>query len=153
MFTWLRSLFSSSCVVELSSQRLLIRDLSNGQQHEFSPVLSLDASNVVASIGRPVSPAAIETFEPFASSTALVKNARVAELLLQYAFSRVGRNRWIKPAPSVVLIVPQDRANALALAEDSVLLNLSARAGAWRTVVHRGSRPSDEEMKAMLNEA
>jgi hypothetical protein len=152
MFTWLRSLFSSSCVVEITPQRVSVRDLGNGQQHEFSPVLSLDASNRVASIGHPVSSAAVETFEPFASPSALVKNGRMAELLMQYAYSRVGSNQWIKPAPSVVLFVPRDRENALASVEDSVLLDLSERAGACRTVVHRGSRPTDEAANVMLNE-
>ena len=153
MFTWLRSLISSSCVVELSSQRVFIRDLGNGQQHEFSPVLGINSSNSIVSIGHPVSPTAVETFEPFASPSALVKNARMAELLVQYAYSRVGANPWIKPAPRVVLIVPRDRANALASVEDSVLLKLSERAGAFRTVIHRGSRPSDEAAIVMLDEA
>ncbi len=153
MFTWLRSLFSSSCVVELSPQRVLVRDLITGQQHEFSPVLSLDASSRVSSIGRPVSSAAVQTFEPFANSAALEKNGRMAELLMQYAFSKVGSNQWIKPAPSVVLFVPRDRANALGPVEDSVLLNLSERAGARRTVVHRGERPTDEVAYGLLNEA
>jgi hypothetical protein len=153
MFTWLRSLFSSSCVVELSPQRVLVRDLGTGQQHEFSPVLSLDASSRVSSIGRPVSPAAVETIEPFANPAALAKNDRIAELLMQYAYSKIGSNQWIKPAPNVVLFVPRDRANALGPVEDSVLLNLSKRAGAHRTIVHRGERPTDEAACALLNEA
>ncbi len=72
---------------------------------------------------------------------------------MQYAFSKVGSNQWIKPAPSVVLFVPRDRANALGPVEDSVLLNLSERAGARRTVVHRGERPTDEVAYGLLNEA
>jgi hypothetical protein len=87
MLTWLRSLFSSSCVIELSPQRVLVRDLGTGQQHEFAPVLGVDTANRVSSIGRPVSPAAVETFEPFANSAVLVKNGRMAELLMQYAYS------------------------------------------------------------------
>ena len=153
MLTWLRSLFSSSCVIELSPQRVLVRDLGTGQQHEFAPVLGVDTANRVSSIGRPVSPAAVETFEPFANSAVLVKNGRMAELLMQYAYSKVGSNQWIKPAPSVVLCVPRDRANALGPVEDSVFLNLSKRAGAHRTVVHRGVRPTDEVACALLNEA
>ena len=153
MFTWLRSLFSSSCVLELGSQRVLVRDLGTGERFEFSPILSLDASNRVASIGHPVSPAALEKFEPFASPSALVKNARMAELLIQYAYSMVGANRWIKPAPNVVLFVPRDRANAMASVDDTVLLNLSEKAGAYRTVIYRGSRLTDEAANVMLNEA
>ena len=96
---------------------------------------------------------AIETFEPFANVAALMKNGRVAELLMQYAYSKVGSNQWIKPAPRVVLFVPRERANALGPVEDSVLLKLSKRAGAHRTVIHRGERPTDEVACALLNEA
>jgi hypothetical protein len=153
MFTWLRSLFGSACVVELSSRRILVRDLGTGQQHEFAPVLSIDASDIVASIGHPISAAAVKTFEPFASPEELEKNERVAELLIQYAFSKIESYRWIKPAPAALLCVPMDPANAISSVDDAVLLKLAARAGARRTAIHRGDRLSEHSAKTILSEA
>src|ERR1700754_4598043 len=153
MFTWLRSLLSHRCILELSAQRIRVRDLGSAQEHEFAPVLGIDTSRRVVSIGQPVSPAAVETFEPFSSRTALVKDARIAELLLQYAYSKVGSSRWLKPAPKVLMLLPSGRDYSLRHVEDSVLIELSSRAGAYRTVIRRGEQITDEAASALVGEA
>lgn len=149
MFSWLRSLVSATCIVEVSAKRIRVRDLRSGEEHNFAPVLAIDTSNHVVSIGRPVSPAAVETFEPFSSRMALAKNERMGELLLQYAYSKVGSKRWLKPAPRVVMLLPSGRDDSLHSVEDSVLLELSNRAGAHRTIVRRGERITDEAAIAL----
>jgi len=153
MLTWLRSLVSPTCIVEVSAKRIRVRDLGSGQEHDFAPILAIDTSKCVVSIGRPVSPAAVETFEPFLSRTALAKDERMAELLLQHAYSKVGSSRWLKPAPRVVMLLPSDKNNSLHSVEDSVLLELSSRAGAHRTVIRRGERITDEAAVALAGEA
>jgi hypothetical protein len=153
MFTWLRSLLSPACIVEVSGKRIRVRDLGSGQEHGFDPILSIDSSKRVVSIGRPVSPAAVETFEPFMSCTALAKDQRIAELLLQYAYSKVGSNRWLKPAPRVVMVLPNGKDNPLHSVEDATLVELSSRAGAHRTAIRRGERIADHVAISIAGEA
>ena len=153
MFTWLRSLISHSCVLEVSAQRIRVRDLGNGQVHEFAPVLGIDASKCVVSIGRPVSATAVETFEPFLSRKSLAENERIAELLLQYAYSKVGSSRWLKPAPKVLMLLPSRNDDPLLHVDDSTFVELSSRAGAHRTVVRRGERIADEVAASLVGEA
>jgi len=144
MFTWLRSLVSPACILELSAKRIRVRDLRGGQVHEFAPILAVDASDRVVSIGRPVSPLGIKTFEPFLSRSALEKDPRIAELLLQYAYSKVGHNRWLKPAPRVVVLLPSGKDDPVHSVDEKAFLELSNRAGAYRTVIHRGERITDQ---------
>ena len=153
MFTWLRSLISPTCIVEVSANRIHVRDLGSGQEHDFAPILGIDASKCVVSIGRPVSPAAVETFEPFRSRTALAKDQRIAELLLQFAYSKVGSNRWLKPARRVVMLLPGGNDSSLHSVEDTVLLDLSNTAGAYRTIIRRGERITDDSAIALVGEA
>lgn len=150
MFTWLRSLVSSSCVLELSSERIRVRDLGTGQVHDFAPLLSIDASNCVVSIGRPIASAAVKTFEPFTSRAAFAKDGQIAELLMQYAYSKVGAHRWIRPAPLVAMLVPSERADPVGSMEDSALIDLSSKAGARLTVIHRGERLTDAAALALM---
>jgi hypothetical protein len=153
MFTWLRSLVSPACILEVSGKRMRVRDLGSGQEHAFDPILAIDSSKRVVSIGRPISPAAVETFEPFMSRSALTKDQRIAELLLQYAYSKVGSNRWLKPAPRVVMVLPNGKDNSLHSVEDADLVELSSRAGAYRTVIRRGERITDQVAIAIAGEA
>ncbi len=153
MFTWLRSLVSPACIVEVSGKRIRVRDLGSGQEHIFDPILAIDSSQRVVSIGRPVSPAAVETFEPFMSRAAMAKDQRIAELLLQYAYSKVGANRWLKPAPRVVMVLLNDKDNSLHSVEDAALVELSGRAGAHRTVIRRGERITDQAALGIAGEA
>lgn len=153
MFTWLRSLISPACIVEVSGKQIRLRDLRSGEEHIFDPILAIDTSQTVVSIGRPISPAAVETFEPFVSRAALAKDQRIAELLLQYAYSKVGSNRWLKPAPRVVMVLPNGKDNSLHSVEDATLVELSGRAGAYRTVIRRGERITDQVALGIAGEA
>jgi hypothetical protein len=153
MFVYLRSLVSAAAVVELHSRRIRVRDLSGLSSFEFEPLLSVDGLQCVASIGRPIAASAVKTYAPFATPSALAQDRRVAELLLQYAYSKLGSVAWLKPAPKVVLCVPGDAANEIRHIDDETLLQLSAIAGARVTVLHRGSALSAPEAQRLLQAA
>jgi hypothetical protein len=153
MFVWLRSLVCTNAVVELHSRRIRVHALSTASTFEFEPLLSVDGSPCVVSIGRPIAASAVKTYAPFANQSALEQDRRMAELLLQYAYSKLGSVAWLKPAPKIVLLVPGDPANEIRLIDDEALIQVSAMAGARITVVHRGSSVSPEEAQRLLDAA
>jgi hypothetical protein len=150
MFLWLRSLLSAECVVQLHSRRIRVRDISAGKTFDFEPVLGIDAAQCVVAIGRPIPASAVNTYEPFASPAALARDRRIAELILQYAYSRLGTSAWLKPAPKVVLHVVPEPDNAIRTIDDEALKELSRSAGARLTVVHRGKSISDDVARREL---
>jgi hypothetical protein len=153
MFTWLRSLISAAAVVELHSSRIRVRDLSNRQSFEFEPLLSIDATQRVVSVGRPIPASAVRTYAPFANPAALADEPRSAQLILAFAYSKLGVSAWLKPAPRVVVTVGADDANGARRVSNKALVELSASAGARITVIHRGSVISDAEALKLLDAA
>ena len=153
MFAWLRALVSATAVVELHSRRIRVHDLAGVSTFEFEPLLSVDGSQRVVSIGRPIAASAVKTYALFAEPSALDQERRMAQLLLQYAYSKLGSVAWIKPAPKIVLFVPGDPANEVRLVDDEALMQLSVIAGARVTVVHRGSPVSAAEAQRLLHSA
>ena len=153
MFAWLRSLISAAAVVELHSSRIRVRDLSNRKNFEFEPLISIDADQRVVSVGRPISASAVRTYSPFASPNAFSEDSRIAQLVLTFAYSKLGASSWLKPAPRIVLTVAADDANGARRLSDDVLVELSASAGARATVIHRGHAISDVEALKLLDAA
>jgi hypothetical protein len=153
MFAWLRSLISAAVVVELHSARIRIRDVSGGATFEFEPVLSIDAAQRVVSVGRPISSSAVKTHAPFENPVAFAEDPRIAELILAYAYSKLGAVAWIKPAPRVVLLISNDHENGAQLLNDKTLVDLSASAGARTTLICRGTTLTDVEARRMLDGA
>jgi hypothetical protein len=95
----------------------------------------------------------VKTYAPFASPGALAQDRRIAELLLQYAYSRLGSVAWLKPAPRIVLLISPDAANDIGRVDDYDLKRISEVAGARVTVVHRGPAVSDVEAERLLDAA
>ena len=153
MFTWLRSLISAAAVVELHSSRIRVRNLSNRKSLEFEPLLSIDSTQRVVSVGRPIPASAVRTYAPFANPAALADDERIAQLILAFAYSKLGVSAWLKPAPRIVVTVGTDDANGATRLSDRALVDLSASAGARTTVIHRGSAISDEEALKLLDAA
>src|SRR5687768_11438118 len=119
MFLWLRSLLSAECVVQLHSSRIRVRDLSPGTTFELEPVLAIDGEQCVVAVGRPIPASAVKTYDPFASPAALARDRRIAELILQYVYSRLGTSAaWLKPAPKVLLHVTPEPDNAMRHVDD-----------------------------------
>jgi len=150
MFLWLRSLLSAECVVQLHSSRIRVRDLSAGTTFELEPVLAIDGAQRVVAVGRPIPASAVKTYDPFASPAALERDRRIAELILQYVYSRLGTSAWLKPAPKVLLHVTPEPDNAMRRVDDAVLEELSSRAGARITVIHRGQSITNDDALRML---
>jgi hypothetical protein len=153
MFTWLRSLISAAAVVELHSSRIRVRDISNGTMFELEPILSIDGAQRVVSVGRPIPASAVKTYAPFANLAALTEEPRIAQLILIFAYSKLGSVAWLKPAPRIVLSIVGGNSTGIQLMDDKALVDLSTSAGARATVIHRGRAVSDNEALRMLDAA
>lgn len=153
MFTWLRSLISAAAVVELHSNRIRVRNISNRQSFEFEPLLSIDADQRIVSVGRPIPASAVRTYSPFANPVALADEPRIAQLILAFAYSKLGVRAWLNPAPRIMMTVSTDDANGAKHLSNEILVELSASAGARTTVIHRGSAISDAEAQKLLDAA
>ena len=151
MFSWLRSLVSAVAIVELHSSRIRVRDVSGRAAFEFEPLLNIDGSQRVVSMGRPIPASAVKTYAPFTNAETVAEEPRVAELILAFAYSRLGSVKWLKPAPRIVLSISDDHANGAKLISDGVLVQLSNSAGARKTVIHRGQAVSDSEAIRLLD--
>lgn len=150
MRSLLRSLFATECLVELRSDRLRVRDLVDGKEFECAPTLAVDGERRVVSIGNPVAASAVKVYEPFVSAAELDAEPLAAKLVLQYAFSKLGRWSWLRFSPRVFLHSPQNGPGAIAWISDAKLEELSQSAGALRTIVDRGRALSAEEALARL---
>jgi hypothetical protein len=104
-------------------------------------------------VGRPIPAAAVKTYSPFASPAAFDDDRRIAQLIMAFAYSKLGASAWLKPAPRIVLTVVADDANGARRLSDDVLIELSASAGARATVIHRGRAISDVEALKLLDAA
>jgi hypothetical protein len=153
MFAWLRSLISAAAVIELHSSRIRVRDISGGPTFEFEPILSIDDSQRVVSVGRPISASAVKTYAPFESPSSLANELHIAKLILQFAYSKLGAVAWLKPAPRIVLSIRRDNTNGVHLLGDDALAELSTSAGARTTVIYRGRPLSDDEALRLLDAA
>jgi len=147
---WLRSYLTSECSVELRTDRLRVRDLVAGNEFEFAPILAVDGQRRVVGIGSAAVAGAVKVYEPFVSAAALDAEPLAARVILQYAFSKLGRWSWLRPAPRVLLHAPKNGPGALDDFSDATLHDLSQSAGALRTIVHRGNALSSEEARSRL---
>jgi hypothetical protein len=153
MFAWLRSLISSAAVIELHSKRLRVRDLSHRKEFDFEPILSVDAGQRVVAIGRPIPASSVMTYSPFSAHDALVREQKFAQLILAFAYSRLGSSSWLKPAPRIVISLVNEPGNGAFKIEDAALVSCSSAAGARKTVVHRGKALTDGDALQLLDRA
>jgi hypothetical protein len=153
MFSWLRSIISTSAIVELHTNLLRVRDISGQKEFEFEPTLSIDGAQRVVSVGRPIPATAVRTYAPFEGKAALAADPQIARLILSFAYSKLGQVKWLNPAPRVVLHISRDTENGVQVIDDDTLIDLSKSAGARITVIHRGGRLTDGEAERMINAA
>ena len=151
MFSWLRSLIRAAAIVELHSSRIRVRDIAGRTEFEFEPLLSIDGAQRIVSMGRPIPASAVKTYAPFKNAAAVAEEPRIAELILAFAYARLGSVKWLKPAPRVVFSISDDHANGAKLISDGALVQLSKSAGARTTVIHRGAALSDSQAIRMLD--
>ena len=155
IFEWLRARFTKAGVVELSSERLRVRAVARTESTttlDFEPILSINADNIVVSVGRPIAVGASQTYAPFSSPSALQRDEVPATMILLHALQSLAPSwfRMLRVLPRVVVHVSPGEDNAIRHVDDAAVRQLFERAGAMKVRVHRGRALSDTEACELL---
>ena len=148
----LASLFSSTLYVQLSPDRLSVRNPKSGQY--FSEVPEVAIAHVpkpkIVGIGaearmRAAEPS-VEIVNPFGHPRTLVGDFTVGEQLLKACFSRVNRSTWLSMAPRVVMHPLGDPAGGLTQVEIRAFHEMALGAGGSQVKVWQGRTLTDSEL-------
>jgi len=147
LFTFIRRLFSSDLIIELSEKKITVREFSSDQMFEFEPVMAIEHieeprinARIVKAIGEEVhslSPAGLTVINPFKHTRSFVANYEVAEKMIQYGIQKMQKS-WIRPAPRIVMHQLEKVDGGLTSVESKVLKELALGAGARKAVVYTG---------------
>lgn len=135
--------------LRISRDRVLIRNVSTGEVVEVAPKLGLDGSDVVLSVGDPVSPGAVRTLNPFQHPRVLVNNFTGGEKIVQYAIRKLAGTRLIAPSPIVVVHPDVELEGGLTQIEARALREMVEGAGARKVYLHYGRQLSDQEVSSL----
>lgn len=154
LFKWLLGAISGGPLyIRVNRERIAIRNVSSGNVFECRPLLGIDSSNRVASVGYPVSPDAVRQINPFDHPRVLVDDFMIAEKIFAYAIREISGMTYFRPAP-VVLVHPDiDLKGGLTPIEVRVLRELAENAGARKTFIHYGQVLSDDDVRKITGEA
>jgi rod shape-determining protein MreB len=147
--------FDRRLLVEISPQRLSVRDLKSGLAVSEVPELAIDAqANKVLGMGAQARAAAAQIPEaklvnPFAHPRSLVSDFTSGQLLLRAFVRRVSPRHWLHPAPLVFLHPVGDPEGGYTQIERRALREMALGAGARNVVLCIDGVPSDREMLEM----
>jgi rod shape-determining protein MreB len=142
-------------LVEISPQRLSVRDLKTGLAVSEVPELAIDAkTKKVLAMGPQAHAAAAqvascEVVNPFAHPRSLVSDLACATLLLRASIRRVSPRHWLHPKPQVFLHLADEPEGGYTDVECRALGEMALGAGARNAVLCIGGLPSDQEMLEM----
>nr|WP_315466552.1 rod shape-determining protein [uncultured Undibacterium sp.] len=149
------SFFKSCLYVQLSPDRLIVRDPRTGKQFAEIPEVGIahDPKTRIVGVGAAARSAVAglngEVVNPFAHPRSLVSDFTVAEQLLKTVVRQVLGGTLFRPAPKIVIHPLGDPAGGFTQIERRAIREMAFGAGASKVVVWVGRTLSDEEI---LNE-
>ena len=147
--------FDRRLLVEISPQRLSVRNLKSGLAVSEIPELAIDTkARKVLAMGAQARAAAAqapqcEVVNPFAHPRSLVSDFTSGELLLRAFVRRASPRHWLHPAPLVFLHPVGDPEGGYTQIERRALREMALGAGARNVALCIGGLPSDREMLEM----
>lgn len=151
----LRDLFKQHLYIQLSPQRVLVRDPKSGQAIDEVPEIAVQqppgGKATVAAVGTAARGAAAQpdttVHNPFAHPRSLVSDFTLAEQVLKAFVRRVfGSNRLFVPSPAIVIHPLGEHAGGLTQVELRALRELALGAGAASVRVWQGPALTDEQL-------
>ncbi|MCL2656569.1 MAG: rod shape-determining protein [Betaproteobacteria bacterium] len=150
--SWLGSFFNQVLYVQLSPQRLMVRDPRSGRAFDEVPKVAIvrppNAKAKIVGIGAQAHMAGpnVMVVNPFAHPLSLLSDFTVAEQLLKEAVRRVHHERLFVLAPRFVIHPQGDPEGGFTQIEIRALQELGLGAGARTVEVWQGPALSDEEL-------
>lgn len=135
--------------MRLNRDRVSVRNVATGDVVEIAPILGLDSSDTILSVGDPVDPAAVRVLMPFQHPRILIEDFVGAEKVVQYAIRTLYGKGLIRPSPIVVVHPDIELDGGLTQIEARALLELAEGAGARRAYLHYGRDLTDQEVASL----
>lgn len=151
----LSSFFNSCLYVQLSPERLIVRDPSTGTQFSEIPEVGIahDPKNRIVGVGVAARSAVAglngQVVNPFGHPRSLVSDFTVAEQLLKTVVRQVLGSALFRVAPRIVIHPLGDPAGGFTQVERRAIREMALGAGASKVIVWVGRSLSDQEV---LNE-
>jgi rod shape-determining protein MreB and related proteins len=148
----LRSFFNRCLYVQVSPDRLTVRDPSTGKQFSEIPEVGLvrDPKTRIAGIGTNARSAVAglngEVVNPFGHPRSLVSDFTVAEQLLKAVVKRVLDGGIFSFAPKIVMHPLGDPAGGFTQIERRAIREMGLGAGASKVIVWVGRNLTDSEL-------
>ena len=148
----LKSFFNSCLYVQLSPDRLLVRDPKTGVQFSEIPEVGVagDPKKRIVGVGLAAKSAVAGLngvlVNPFAHPRSLVSDFTVAEQLLKTVVRQMLGSRFFRPSPRMVMHPLGDPLGGFTQIEMRAIRELALGAGASVVVVWRGRALSDQEV-------
>ena len=145
LFTFIRSLFSSDLLIELSESKITIKAFSSNLKYEDEPYIAIEKTNkseIVKDIGttaKNLASATIKVTNPFKHSRSFIGDFLLAEKILQHGVYSIKKS-FIRPAPRVIIHQLEKVEGGLTHIETRVLRELAFGIGARETLIHIGDK-------------
>jgi rod shape-determining protein MreB len=152
----LRSLFNRILYIQLSPQRLVVRDPRSGQTFDEAPEIAIARAAKgkarIVGIGAQARQHAAEPdvviVNPFAHPRSLVSDFIVAEQLLKQVVRRMAAGMLFAASPDIVIHPQGDPEGGFTQVELRALKELGMAAGGHAVRIWRGPALSDEDLLA-----
>jgi rod shape-determining protein MreB len=150
--SWLGSFFNQVLYVQLSPQRLMVRNPRSGRAFDEEPKVAIfppsGAKAKIVGIGAQAHMAGpdAEVVNPFAHPRTLLSDFTVAQQLLKEAIRRVNHGRFFAPGPRIVIHPQVDPEGGFTQIEIRALHELGLGASARAVEIWQGPALSDEEL-------
>lgn len=147
----LKSFFNTALYVQISPERLTVRDPKSGQAFSEIPELAIAHSPkaTVVAIGAQARLAAtpsVEIINPFNHPRTLVGDFTAGEQLLKAAIRKVQGNALLALAPRIVLHLMGDPAGGFTQVEARAFREMALGAGAREVDIWQGRPLTDQEV-------
>lgn len=149
---FIRSLFSSDLLVELSESKIVIQTFGKGPKVEYEPYLAvqtLGGKKLIKSVGSEAKSEVgegIQVINPFSHPRSFVADFYVAEKLIQHGLRKIHKSRFIKPAPRLVIHQLDKAEGGLTNVEERVLIELAVSSGAREVVTYVGKKLNSDSV-------
>lgn len=148
----LKSLFSSVLYVQLSPERVTLRNPKTGATMDEPPELAIarDPKPRIIGLGREalahVGAPSVEVVNPFGHPRTLVGDFTAGEQLLKGFVGRLNGTSWMKMSPHIVLHPLGDPAGGYTQFEIRALHEMALGAGAREVTIWQGRTLTDDEL-------
>lgn len=146
------SFFNQVLYVFLAPEKLTVRNAQNGDQVSEVPDAAIETQpkekllGVGAEARRVASHSGIKLVNPFVHPRMLVSDFTLAEVVLKRFLARVYSGGRFKPAPVMVIHLPDDPEGGYTQVELRVFKELGFAAGARKVTLWQGRALSDAEL-------